>query len=136
MALSLALAALSGCSVVNPLNPDVDMQATGSVAGAPATPAKTALPAGLDAEDRHRALGALGVALDPQGNGAAVRWDNPVTKARGLVTPVGFAYPENGLICRKFSARFETATGAKSRAGAACRDKNAVWTLSEIHKGA
>ena len=79
-------------------------------------------------------MGALGIALDPQGNGATVNWDNPVSKAHGLVTPVGFAYPENGLICRKFSARFETTAGAESQAGAACRDKNAVWTLTDMHK--
>ena len=70
-------------------------------------------------------MGALGIALDPQGNGATVNWDNPVSKSHGLVTPVGFAYPENGLICRKFSARFETTAGAEGMPGAACRDKNA-----------
>jgi len=131
--LAAALAPLFGCS--GPLGPDVDMQATGSIAPAPApAPAKAALPAALDAEDRRRALGAFGIALDPQGNGATVHWDNPVSKAHGMVTPVGFAYPDNGLICRKFSARFQTAAGVDSRAGAACRDKDADWTLKEIHK--
>jgi surface antigen len=133
MALALALSALSGCSIMTPLNADADMEATASIA--PATPKKPALPAGLDEEDRRRAFGALAIALDPQGNGATVHWDNPVSKAHGLVTPVGYAYPENGVICRKFSARFETGAGGETQAGAACRDKNADWTLAEIHKG-
>ena len=124
---------LGGCSVVTSLKSDVDAQATSSIA--PDAPARPALPAGLDEEDGRRAMGALGIALDPQGNGATVNWDNPVSKSHGLVTPVGFAYPENGLICRKFSARFETTAGAESRSGAACRDKNAVWTLTDFHKG-
>jgi hypothetical protein len=96
---------------------------------------KTALPAALDPEDRRRALGALAVALDPQGNGAAVRWDNPVSKAHGLVTPLGYAYPSNDLICRHFSAEFATTVGNQTEQGAACRDKNAQWTLSELRPG-
>jgi surface antigen len=133
----LAMTPLSGCSIVTAANSDVDTQATGAIAPragtAPPGPS-AALPAGLDDEDSRRALGALGIALDPQGNGATVRWDNPVSKAHGFVTPAGFAYPENGLICRKFSARFESAAGAESHSGAACRDKSADWTLTEIHK--
>jgi hypothetical protein len=129
---ALGAALLSGCSTTAPLEPGADMQATGAIAPAPKKPA---LPAALDAEDRRRAMGALGIALDPQGNGDGVRWDNPVSKAHGLVTPVGFAYPDNGLICRKFSARFETSAGTETREGAACRDKTADWTLTEIHKG-
>jgi surface antigen len=131
--------ALSGCSTLAPLNPDVDMQATGAIAASagagPGAASKPALPAALDEEDRRRALGALAIALDPQGNGATVRWDNPVSKAHGLVTPVGYAYPQNGLICRKFSARFDTAAGPESQTGAACRDKNADWTLTESRRG-
>jgi len=136
MGLGLA-ATLSGCGAVAPVTADMDMQATGAIARpvVAAAPPRIALPASLDEEDRRRALGALGIALDPQGNGATVNWDNPVSKAHGSVTPAGFAYPENGLICRKFSARFETSAGAEAHAGAACRDKSAQWTLVEIHKG-
>ena len=125
--------------MVAPLSSDVDMQATGAIAAnaaasAPPKP-KPTLPAALDDEDARRAFGALGIALDPQGNGATVRWDNPVSKAHGFVTPVGYAYPEGGLICRKFSARFESRAGAENVLGAACRDKAADWSLTEIHKG-
>jgi len=128
------VSALCGCSVAGALDSDVDKQATGSIGPAVAAPARPVLPASLDEEDSRRAMGALGIALDPQGNGATVHWDNPVSKAHGLVTPVGFAYPDNGVICRKFAARFETRTGAESRTGAACRDKNAVWTLTDLGK--
>jgi surface antigen len=138
LAASLALSCC-GCAMVAPLNSDVDLQATGAIASANAVSApqkpKTALPAALDEEDVRRALGALGIALDPQGNGATVRWDNPVSKAHGFVTPVGYAYPESGLICRKFSARFESNAGSENASGAACRGKAADWSVTEIHKG-
>jgi surface antigen len=120
-----------------PPAPGVDSLTTGAIAPNPkrsAQPALPALPAALEQEDRRRALGALEIALDPQGNGAAVRWDNPESKAHGLVTPVGYAYPEQDRICRKFVARFETGAGAETDHGAACRDKNAEWSLAEIRK--
>ncbi len=109
----------------------VDTEPTGSIPVA-AKPAPN-LPASLDEEDRRRALGALAIALDPQGNGATVRWDNPVSKAHGSVTAAGFAYPSNDLVCRGFSARFDAASSAETANGVACRDKNAQWTLSELH---
>ncbi len=125
--------ALAACSIATPLGGAVNSEPTGSISTvalkAPATPA---LPASLDDEDRRRALGALAIALDPQGNGMTVRWDNPVSKARGSVTPIGFAYPANDLICRTFSAQFDTAAGPQAGKGSACRDKQAQWTLSEF----
>ena len=135
-AIVAACHALAACSIVTPLKPDVDQEPTGSIAptraalsSAAAQPA--AFPASLDSEDQRRALGALAIALDPQGNGATVRWDNPVSKAKGSLTPVGFAYPMNGLICRGFTAQIDTAAGSQAARGVACRDKNADWSLAE-----
>ena len=90
------------------------------------------LPRGLDAEDRRRAYAALATALDPQGEGTVVTWDNPQTGAKGGFTPVGHAYPADGKICRAFLAE----VGAKEREerlqGTACREKANDWTISEI----
>jgi 17 kDa outer membrane surface antigen len=131
LACSLALLrVLGGCTLITPMG-GADPEPTGSIAAAPAKP-HALLPAALDEEDRRRALGALAIALDPQGNGAPVRWDNPVSKARGSVTPAGFAYPENDLVCRGFSAQFETSAGAQAQRGSACRDKNAQWIVSDL----
>ncbi len=72
----------------------MDMESTGSISAISAkAAARPAFPASLDEEDRRRALGALAIALDPQGNGATVHWDNPISKAHGSMTPSGFAYP-------------------------------------------
>jgi len=122
---------LAACAVATPLANGIDPKPTGSI-NAPTPKAPAALPATLDAEDRRRALGALAIALDPQGNGAAVHWDNPVSKAHGLVAPVGYAYPSNDLVCRDFSAQFDMPSGVQTRRGAACRDKSAQWTIAEL----
>jgi hypothetical protein len=122
---------LCACTLVAPIG-GADPDSTGSITSAAAPRPEPALPPTLDEEDRRRALGALAIALDPQGNGATVRWDNPVSKARGSVTPAGFAYPENDLVCRAFSAQFVTASGSQAQQGAACRDKNAQWVLADL----
>jgi surface antigen len=111
----------------------VDSDPTGAITPVSARAASSpSLPAALDDEDCRRALGALAIALDPQGNGAGVHWDNPVSKAHGSVTPAGFAYPSNDLICRDFQAQFETAAGSQTARGAACRDKDAQWSLAKL----
>lgn len=125
--------ALAACSIATPLGGGVDSEPTGSISTVSLPlPPKPALPASLDEEDRRRALGALAIALDPQGNGATVRWDNPVSKAHGSVTPTGFAYPADDLICRAFSAQFDTVAGPEAAKGSACRDKDAQWSLREL----
>ena len=130
---ALLCQSLAGCAVVTPFGSGVDADPTGSIsASAPGAASPAALPKTLDEEDRRRALGALAIALDPQGNGASVHWDNPVSKAHGQVTPVGFAYPAKDVICRDFSAQFDTRAGAQSAHGAACRDKSAQWTIAEL----
>jgi hypothetical protein len=124
---------LAACAVVAPFGAGVDPAPTGSIGSTERKPpAPPALPASLDEEDRRRALGALAIALDPQGNGASVRWDNPISHAHGQVTPVGFAFPSKDLVCRNFFAEFDTKSGARTGHGAACRDKSANWTITEL----
>ena len=43
----------------------------------------------LGGEDWRRAKGALAIALDPQGSGSSVSWDNPDTDMKGNFAPVG-----------------------------------------------
>jgi surface antigen len=82
----------------------------------------------LDPEDWRRALAALGTALDPQGNGEAVAWDNPQSGLKGAITPVGQAYPQEGRLCRAFLAEI----GADETVqGTGCRDKRGEWAVVE-----
>jgi len=105
----------------------VGAEATGSV-----RKSAPELARGLEAEDARRAKAALATALDPQGSGERVDWDNPQTGAKGVFTPVGQAYPSDGRVCRAFLAEVVTNHNEERLQGTACRDKNAEWTLLDV----
>ena len=56
----------------------------------------------LGGEDWRRAKGALAIALDPQGSGSSVSWDNPDTDMKGNFAPVGQPFVKTDEICRAF----------------------------------
>lgn len=129
-----AISALSGCSIAIPMSDSSAMwkgskdDITGSIAKPVAK-----LSRHLDTEDLRRATAAMGTALDPQGSGASVRWDNPQSGAKGSFTPVGQAYPLDGKICRAFVADISGAAEAVEKLqGVACREKTAEWALTEV----
>jgi surface antigen len=118
---------LAGCATVFPLPAFIDREdVTGSIAK-PVSP----LSKKLDAEDWRRAIAALGVALDPQGNGKTVAWDNPQSGLKGSFVPVGDAYPREDRICRAFLAEVG-APGADPKQGTGCRDKAGEWSVGDI----
>ncbi|HEY8124493.1 MAG TPA: RT0821/Lpp0805 family surface protein [Methylocystis sp.] len=88
----------------------------------------------LDSEDDRRAIAALSTALDPQGSGASVNWDNPQSGAKGSFTPVGQPYPLEGRICRAFHGDLVVNETEESLQGAACREKTAEWGLTEVKR--
>jgi surface antigen len=121
------------------MTPSEGMRAVASddVTGSIRKPAPE-LARGLDVEDQRRALAALGTALDPQGAGGGVNWDNSQSGAKGNFIPVGPAYPIDGKICRAFIAEVSTRETQEKLQGAACREKSAEWSLSEVkpwHRG-
>lgn len=86
----------------------------------------------LDAEDLRRATAAMNTALDPQGSGAGVHWDNPQSGAHGIFTPQGPAYPAEAKICRAFVAEITAGETFEKLEGSACREKSADWALNEL----
>lgn len=130
----VAACALSGCSIAVPVSPSgsrmwdaVSDDVTGSI---PRPPAK--LSRHLDAEDLRRAMAAMNTALDPQGSGASVHWDNPKSGAHGAFTPQGPAYPVDARVCRAFVAEIDAGETAEKIEGTACREKSADWALNEL----
>jgi surface antigen len=85
----------------------------------------------LGPEDERRAKAAMTTALDPQGAGSTVAWDNPDSGAKGSFVPVGKAYPENERVCRAFLAEIDLKNGDKSMQGTACADKDGNWTVTD-----
>ncbi|MBM3577606.1 MAG: hypothetical protein FJX40_08070 [Alphaproteobacteria bacterium] len=131
-----AAGCLAGCSIAVPMASEPSRmwnseRAASDVTGAiPKSPPK--LSRALDAEDIRRAIAAMSTALDPQGSGASVNWDNPQTGAKGSFTPVGQPYPLEGRICRAFHADIAVNETQESLQGAACREKTAEWALTEV----
>ena len=124
--LGILAAALAGCSMSFPISPLIT--AKDDTPGTAPKPSLVDLP---DPEDWRRAKAALSTALDPQGNGALVGWDNPDSGNKGSFTPVGKAYPLNAGICRVFLAELDRKGDEQSIQGTACADKQGDWTIAE-----
>lgn len=106
-------------------------KATGTIVQAAVPTEPVLLSPDLNEEDWRRAKAALSVALDPQGPGTQVSWDNPETDMRGTFTPTGAPYVKNDEICRTFTAQLSGPAHANLR-GTACRPSGDEWALKEI----
>jgi len=120
-----------GCSISFPmasLLPDDGPDATSSIKVKKISP----LSPELGAEDWRRAKGALAVALDPQGTGSTVSWENPDSGLKGAFTPLGRPFVKSDEICRAFRASFDGKNGSSSLQGTACRPSGGDWAVKEV----
>lgn len=126
---------MAGCSLsmqLASLQNDDDITASIPGAEKPAT-----LSPALDAEDWRRAQGALSLAIDPQGSGQPVNWDNPSTRRRGSFMPHGDIVLAQETICRGFSATLVEASPAGTvsetrHEGKACRRGPGEWVIESV----
>ncbi len=102
--------------------------ATGSIERHPAS-----FGADLAEEDWRRARAALSVALDPQGNGRPVKWDNPETGLKGSVNPTGLPYVSEDMICRNFLASVIGTARSRFVRGTGCKLSGGEWVLKRVH---
>lgn len=131
--------ALGGCSqalIVFQAEPEAPPPAladeptvTGSIGKRP-----TSFGPDLCEEDWRRAHAALTVALDPQGNGRPVKWDNPETTLRGSVNPTGLPYVADDEICRDFLASVITPDGSRFVRGTGCKPSGGTWALKRLRQ--
>lgn len=124
---------LAACSMSFPIaSLKDDDTPTGSIG-----PRDASLMAGLDQEDSRRAGAALALALDPQGEGTRVNWDNPRSGAKGTFVALAPPFTRDDRICRRFGADL-TAPGASGRrmTGDACRNSDGSWTLGRLDANA
>ena len=73
--------------------------------------------------------GAAMTALLDHGAGASGPWENPVTGARGTITPLAAAYRDNGIECRDFLASFVRDEAEAWMQGEACRNSLGRWQV-------
>ena len=90
----------------------------------------------LAEEDWRRARAALSVALDPQGNGRPVKWDNPETGLKGSINPTGLPYVADDLICRNFLASVIGPARSRFVRGTGCKPSGGEWTLKRVRSAA
>lgn len=86
----------------------------------------------LSDEDWRRANAALTVALDPQGNGKPVKWDNPETGMRGTVSPTGLPYVAQDEICRDFTTSVSSTNVTRSMRGTGCKASGGTFELKRL----
>lgn len=138
---ALGLAVFSGgCSVSFPIlglsSKSEDEVATTSSIPPIQSPAKggalASLASDLGPEDMRRADGAMAVALDPQGNGAAVSWDNPQSGIKGSFIPVGGPFLRSDEICRAFIASVQMQAKPARLQGTACRPSGGDWAVKDV----
>jgi surface antigen len=129
--MTAALVALctSACGLSFPITSLVDEPATTTTV---APRAVSPLSPDLGVEDWRRAKAALAVALDPQGSGAQVSWDNPDTALKGTFTPVGQPFVRNDEICRSFVASIAGQGASSSLQGTACRPSGGEWAIQDV----
>ena len=129
VALAIAFAAsLAGCSFALPSMFSDGEVTTGSLARKAVSP----LSPDLGQEDWRRAKGALAVALDPQGNGSAVNWDNPESGLKGTFTPVAQPFVKDDEICRAFLATLTQSDRTATLQGTGCRVAADEWDIRDI----
>jgi surface antigen len=126
LCLGLGFAA-SGCSLTMHLTSFSDEpETTASIS--PRGPVR--LDPSLDDEDWRRAQSALSLAVDPQGPGLPVNWDNPATKRKGSFVASGEMKLVQDTICRPFAASLVQPGGKESKqSGQACRVGPGEWAM-------
>ena len=83
----------------------------------------------LDAEDSRREKAALATALDPQGDGATVHWENLKSGHKGAISAKGRAYSNDGKVCRAFSSVAVGLGAKRSVDGVACAIAAGDWIV-------
>ncbi|MBO0752409.1 MAG: hypothetical protein J2P53_09870 [Bradyrhizobiaceae bacterium] len=60
------------------------------------------------------------------------RWENPLTGARGTVTPIATAYRDNGIACRDFLVSYVREKTEAWMQGEACRGAGNRWNVRSL----
>ena len=62
-------------------------------------------------------------------DGASAPWENPLTGARGTITPHAADYRDNGIECRDFLASYVRDNAEAWMQGEACRNDFGRWEV-------
>jgi surface antigen len=82
--------------------------------------------------DLAHARAAAGEVLAKGGKDASLPWENPLTGARGTITPVASVYSQDGMTCRDFIASYVRNGSAAWLQGDACRAGRGKWQVRSL----
>ena len=128
----------AGCGMTFPMTSFLDkgdVEKTGSIISSSVSNSTDEKLSGLEDEDWRRAKSALTLALDPQGPGTVVKWDNPDSGRKGSFIPSGVPFVESNEICRSFQAEFIEKSGiSQIYEGKSCRPSGEDWVIKRLEK--
>jgi surface antigen len=135
IALSLALGtATSGCSLSYKLDSFAGRESEKPLLAA--LPVSGSAPssraAGPPEDDLAYAKEAAAQVVARNDKDASQSWSNPGTGARGTVTPIARAYPQDGSECRDFLVSYLGGAGEAWLQGNACRAGRDTWTVRSL----
>jgi surface antigen len=89
-------------------------------------------PDALAQADWVLARAAVAEVLNTGDKDASAPWENPVTGARGTVTPLASRYPRAGTTCRDFLASYVKNGNESWLEGSACRAAGGNWEVRDL----
>jgi len=110
-------------------NRGVDVEHTGSIRAAPASPAQSGM---AHEGDIAATRAAVNEALGKSGKDTSIPWENPSTGARGTITPLSSAYTQDGATCRDFLASYVRDGSESWMQGEACRGRQGAWEVRHM----
>ena len=129
-ALALGLAG-GGCSISYQLDSYLGgdkSDITGSIASPARAPQAAMPPAG----DLAYARAAAAEALRRNEKYVSLPWENPMSGARGTVTPIAASYTQDGRTCHDFLASYVAGSAESWLQGEACKARRGVWEVQSI----
>jgi surface antigen len=106
---------------------------TGSIAATPVAATTGQAMAEPPAEaDLAIARATVSEVLGRGGKDTSAPWENPVTGARGTVTPIASSYTQDGFTCRDFLASYVRAGSEAWLQGEACRMHQGRWEVRSL----
>lgn len=91
--------------------------------------AKDLADKGILEADLIAASAAASLVLADGRKDASAPWQNPVTGARGTVTPIATTYTQDGFTCRNFLASYVSDKNEAWMQGEACRVHHGKWVV-------
>ncbi|MPZ37821.1 MAG: hypothetical protein GEU95_07115 [Rhizobiales bacterium] len=131
--LSLALVS-GGCSFSYQMDSMFSRQRDAGAIGSTrsATPRQQSFAAMPQEGDLAPARAAMSEALGKGGRNASVPWEDPITGARGTVTPLSNGHTQDGATCRDFLASYVRNGSESWLQGEACRGAQGRWELRHV----